>query len=199
HATSMTIANALLRLSIQPPRFQFSMIRPKVECDSSIAWRRGELRAKAKAATRTKGVVGTSGNTTPAMPKAVLKRPTKIHKTRMSLNSKARDAVHSEIRERSRRIDLPATCGMLKHFRCSIGPCYEAKQKRDELASIRLAEFCAQGVFEGEEPLPRLLNHRLAPFGQCQLDPTAVVVRHAARNQAPVLKRARKLGHVRPL
>jgi len=62
---------------------QFRMSRPKCRWSSSQRCSRGELRAKANAASSRNGVVGTSGSTVPAMPNPVDVSPSRSQRERV--------------------------------------------------------------------------------------------------------------------
>lgn len=72
-------ASLLAARETAPWRLQFSIGGPRRLCVISHECRRVEPRAKQKAASNRKGVVGNKGSAMPTMPAARLARPNAIH------------------------------------------------------------------------------------------------------------------------
>ena len=83
-AITAAAANLARRL-MAPWAFQLAMGGPNRGCVTSQLWRRGDDREKAYAASKTNGVVGTSGRTIPAMPQAVETRPSASQSVRLGM------------------------------------------------------------------------------------------------------------------
>jgi len=100
-AITATERSFVLR-SMLPCRCQLSTNGPKCRCSISQLCNRGELRAKANAATSRNGVVGTSGNTVPTMPHTVARRPSSSQTERFIVASPRGRATLPELRYLSR-------------------------------------------------------------------------------------------------
>lgn len=89
-AVMTTTAAVLARRLIAPCERQSVIGGPRCGCVTSQLWRRGDDRAKANAASKRNGVVGTSGSSTPAIAKAVERKPRMIHRIRAGMSLRAR-------------------------------------------------------------------------------------------------------------
>ena len=84
-AAMTTTATILARRLMAPCARQSVIGGPRCGCVTSQSWRRGDDRAKANAASKRNGVVGTSGRSTPAMPHAVERKPRMSHRMRVGI------------------------------------------------------------------------------------------------------------------